>query len=122
MSSAQGSARSIVPLGQTVDFEKAELRQLPFHDSLYLWVRGKLPAQGLDVSLMPRLYSNGRPEYWGIEVTLCKKRSPANDSDDAIENLMFERSVPLTGITGIRGISVIGASREQRIEIDSGAF
>lgn len=126
MNSASSGSLSSVPNGRIIDFEIAELRRLPFQDSLYLWVRGSLPATGFEARLAPRIYHD-RPDYWGIEVAVIHAPEatvphPAND-DSAIEvidsdgGLVFERSVPLTGITGVRGITVIGANQVKRIEI-----
>jgi hypothetical protein len=121
MSVTLSGSLSTVPQGQIIDFEKAELRRMPFQDSLYLWVKGRLPAQGFDARLAPRIYNDGRPDYWVIEVAAFSSMVAANDSGDADDALSFERSVPLTGITGTRGVTVIGASRTQRIEIDGEA-
>jgi hypothetical protein len=122
MSSTLSGSLSTVPQGQIIDFEKAELRRMPFQDSLYLWVKGRLPAEGFDARLAPRIYNNGRPEYWAIEVAAFTSKAAANDIGDDADVLMFERSIPLTGITGIKGVNVIGAKRTQRIEIDGESF
>ena len=114
-SSCSGSLSS-VPNGRIIDFEVAELRKLPFQDNLYLWVRGKLPSAGYEAKLAPRVYQY-RPDYWGIEVAVVTQRKAANDADIGEVSLEFERSVPLTGITGVRGIAVIGANQVKRIEI-----
>jgi hypothetical protein len=123
MNIAASGSLSSVPNGRIIDFEIAELKTLPFQDSLYLWVSGRMPARGLEVTLAPRIYHD-RPEYWGIEVAVVAKPKAANDSqigavDAEPAAIMFERSVPLSGITGIRGISVIGANQIKRIEITS---
>jgi hypothetical protein len=126
MSGTLSGSLSTVPQGQIIDFEKAELRRMPFQDSLYLWVKGRLPAQGYDARLAPRIYNNGRPDYWVIEVAAFSSLAAANDaggvSSLSEESLSFERSVPLTGITGTRGVTVIGANHTQRIDIDGEAF
>lgn len=119
-SSSKGSLSS-VPNGRIIDFETAELRKLPFQDSLYLWVRGHLPEIGFEARLAPRIYHD-LPDYWGIEVAVIHappvvSPTPANDVGSAENMLVFERSVPLTGITGVRGITVIGANQVKRIEI-----
>jgi hypothetical protein len=121
MSSSPRGSLSSVPNGRIIDFETAELRTLPFQDSLYLWVRGNLPGPGFEARLAPRIYHD-RPDYWGIDVAVIhapEKAGHAASSDigSADSALVFERSVPLTGITGFRGITVIGASQMKRIEI-----
>ena len=121
MSNSTGGSLSSVPNGRIIDFEAAELRKPPFQDSLYLWVRGSLPGTGFEARLAPRIYHD-RPDYWGIEVAVVHAAngvtpSPANDTGGGDEALVFERSVPLTGITGIRGITVIGANQVKRIDI-----
>ncbi len=124
-SSATGSLSS-VPNGQIVDFEIAELRKVPFQDSLYLWVRGKLPSGSVEAQLAPRVYHD-RPDYWGIEVAVVSVPDEANGrgadtAQPGFESLVFERSVPLAGITGSRGITVIGANQIKRIEITGESF
>jgi hypothetical protein len=121
MSATLGSSMSAVPNGRIIDFEKAELRRMPFQDSLYLWVRGRLPAHGFDARLSPRIYQ-GRPDYWGIEVAAFAQNVGADSAVVNSDGMMFERSVPLTGITGTRGVTVIGANQQQRIDIDGEAF
>lgn len=116
MSFSSTGSLSSVPTGRIIDFDLAELRKVPFQDSLYLWVRGKLPGTGFEAKLAPRIYQE-RPDYWGIEVAIVHTLTPANDVEPAIDALVFERSVPLTGITGIKGITVIGANQVKRIDI-----
>ena len=126
MSGMCDASLSTVPNGQVISFEKAELRRLPFQDSLYLWVKGRMQVTGFDARLAPRIYNEGRPDYWGIEVAAFASIGPANDeghaADHAGDSLSFERSVPLTGITGTRGVTVIGANQVQRIDIDGGSL
>ncbi len=121
MSAMHGGSMSAASGARIIDFERAELRRLPFQDSLYLWVKGRLPAKGLEARLSPRIY-HGRPDYWGIEVAVFASPAAANDSGVPDDELTFEKSVPLTGITGTKGVTVIGASQEQRIDIDGEAF
>jgi hypothetical protein len=120
MNGLPSGSLSMVPGGQIIDFEKAELRRPPFQDSVYLWVKGRMPASGFDVRLSPRIY-HGRPDYWGIEVAAIASLNADNDDADAGTLRDFERSVPLSGITGSKGVTVIGANRCQRIEIDGGS-
>jgi hypothetical protein len=115
MSSSSGGSLSSVPNGRIIDFETAELRKLPFQDSLYLWVKGTHPGKGFEARLAPRIYEN-RPDYWGIEVAVIQTHSTVQSGETELLN-NFERSIPLTGITGNRGITVIGANQVKRIEI-----
>ncbi len=125
MSGIAAGSLSSVPNGQIIAFEEAELRRVPFQESLYLWVKGTLPASNIEVRLAPRVY-HGRPDYWGIEVaaTMMPDFAASGASDDLAQrdDLLFERFVPLNGITGFRGITVIGANKVQRIEIDGESF
>jgi hypothetical protein len=126
MNIAASGSLSSVPNGRIIDFEIAELKTSPFQDSLYLWVKGRMPLGHFEVTLAPRIYHN-RPEYWGIEVAIVSVPAPANDPGvvdvkNAETGTMFERSVPLTGVTGSRGITVIGANQIKRIEITGKTF
>jgi len=122
MSNSDTGSLSSVPNGRIIDFEEAEVRTLSFQDGAHLWVKGKLPNSNFDASLAPRIYHD-RPDYWGIEVAVTKLPTPANDAGTAADaSLDFERSIPLSGITGIQGVAVIGASRIKRIEISGGSF
>ena len=126
MNIAASGSLSSVPNGRIIDFEIAELKTLPFQDSLYLWVSGRMPTGSFEVTLAPRIYHD-RPEYWGIEVAIVAKYAAANDQKVVVAQAnetraMFERSVPLSGVTGSRGISVIGANQIKRIEIAGESF
>jgi hypothetical protein len=122
MTSLSSGSLSSAPNGQIAEFDVAELRKVPFQESLYLWVRGRLPSGNIGVTLAPRVYHD-RPDYWGIEVAIVNTPDAANDAggiknaEPGFESLVFERSVPLDGITGSRGITVIGANQIKRIEI-----
>ncbi|MEP7351396.1 MAG: hypothetical protein ABI668_15790 [Sphingorhabdus sp.] len=116
MTPSSSGSLSSVPNGRIIDFDAAELRKLPFQDNLFLWVRGKLPGAGYEAKLAPRIYHD-RPDYWGIEVAVVTAPAPANDASVGEISFNFERSVPLSGITGNRGITVIGANQVKRIEI-----
>lgn len=118
MSGMASGSLSSVPDGKIIDFDRAELRRVPFQDSLYLWVSARTPGARLELRLAPRIYHD-RPEYWGIEVVAIQTQFAANDVGDSDGGGLSERSVPLAGIIGTRGVKVIGASHCQIIEIDS---
>lgn len=120
MSGMVSGSLSSAPNGQIIDFDRAELRRVPFQDSLYLWVSVHKPDARFELRLAPRIYHD-RPDFWGIEVIAVQNSNPAIDT--VSEPLaVVERSVPLVGIVGTRGITVIGANRSQHIEIDDGSF
>lgn len=98
MSSTFRGSLSTVPQGQIIDFETAELRRLPFQTASFY---------GLKATYRPAAFS---------------RLVAANDRDDTSDDLTFERSVSLSGITGTKGVRVIGANRTQQIEIDGEAF
>jgi hypothetical protein len=102
--------------GRITNFDEAELRRLPFQDGLYLWVKGSLPESGYEARLAPRYYHE-RPEYWGVEVVAVKSGDARSEPTPQI----FERSVPLTGITGTRGVAVIGVNRVTKLEVSGGS-
>ena len=106
---------SSLPNGRIIDFESAEIRTVPFQDSLYLWVNGHQPDPELDVRLAPRYYTD-RPDYWAIEVVAIRSAAGSNDSDPK-PNARFECAIPLVGITGLLGVTVVGANRVQRIDL-----
>lgn len=116
MAGSKSGSLSSVPNGRIIDFEEAELRRLPFQDSLYLWVKGSTSGEGQDVKLAPHVYRN-KPEYWAIEVRAITTGHRASDSEACENKLKYERSIPLTGVTGLKGITVIGANQVKQIEI-----
>lgn len=120
MSGMVSGSLSSVPHGKIIDFDRAELRRVPYQDSLYLWVSARTPGTSFELRLAPRIYHD-RPDYWGIEVIAIGASHADNDSGAGAGDAVIERSVPLSGITGIKGISVIGASQTKLIEIDNGS-
>lgn len=106
---------SSLPNGRIIQFDTAEIRTVPFQDSLYLWVQGPHPGPGLDVRLAPRYYSD-RPEYWAVEVAAIRSMAHSGEAV-ATSSTIFECAIPLVGVIGSRGITVIGANRLQRIDI-----
>jgi hypothetical protein len=116
MNSSTSGSLSSVPNGRIIDFEIAELRQVAMQDDLYLLVRGILPASDFEVKLAPRVYYD-RPDYWGIEVAAIARSKALDPEAETEQALHFEKSVPLSGIIGNRGITVIGANQIKRIDI-----
>jgi hypothetical protein len=116
MHSSMSGSLSSVPNGRIIDFEIAELRHVTVQDNLYLLVKGTMPSANFEVKLAPRVYYD-RPDYWGIEVAMVALSNTDSETSANDQRVEFEKSVPLSGITGNRGITVIGANQIKRIEI-----
>ena len=79
-----------------------------------LIVRGEAPCLNMDVRLSPRVYITC-PEYWGIEVV---GSLPGGFCLPAMKP--FAIAIRLAGITGSRGIEVIGARRSEPNDVPGG--
>lgn len=115
MNQHMGGSLSTMPGSRIIDFDTAEIRTVPFQDSLYLWVSGTLPGPHLEVRLAPRHYTE-RPDYWAIEVAAIRPSGTRAHPIETHDPQLFECAIPLIGVTGARGITVVGANRVQRIE------
>ena len=75
-----------------------------------LIVSGTKPYVNMTVELSPRIYIR-RPEYWGIEVvgSLPGFGLPMTAP--------YSVALPLEGITGTKGVEVIGSKKSQRLRV-----
>jgi hypothetical protein len=96
-----------------IDFDSAEVVG-DFPGGHILLVRGEAPCANMEVRLSPLIYIDC-PEYWGIEVL---GSLPGNICLTALHP--FELTIPLAGITGSRGIEVLGGRRSEQIEVEGG--
>ena len=95
-----------------IDFERTEILTLEsFPPQLVLRVTGTKPYLNMEVQLVPLVFVR-QPEFWGIEVV---GRLPSGIGLPALAP--YDISIPLSGITGTKGIEVIGATRSKRIEL-----
>ena len=115
ITTSSGSLSSL-PNGRIIDFRSAEIRTVAFQDSLYLWVTGAHPGADLEVRLAPRYY-NERPDYWAVEVAAIRRTGHVEETVGG-NTETYERAIPLVGVTGWRGITVIGANRVLRIDLN----
>ena len=97
-----------------LDFEAAEIVQGIAPDTFFLIVKGKTPCINMEVTLSPLIYIIC-PEYWGIEVIGCL---PTGICLDEVGN--YDKTIPLTGITGSVGIEVIGATKREKRKVPGG--
>jgi len=94
-----------------LDFNYARIITLEsFPPQFVLEVSGTKPYANMDVSLAPFVYVR-QPEYWEIEVvgTLPGIGLPVATP--------YTVSIRLNGITGTRGVEVVGATRRQRLDL-----
>ncbi|MFF7456938.1 hypothetical protein [Kitasatospora sp. NPDC008115] len=94
-----------------IDFEEAKAVPGIVPGTFILIVSGEKPYESMTVRLVPLVYVR-QPEYWGIEVTgslpsglLLAVTAP------------YTEALPLDGITGTKGIEVIGANKRERIDL-----
>jgi hypothetical protein len=96
-----------------VDFERVEVLTLRSFPQFPLWVRGTKPFANSSMDLSPVAHTR-QPEYWGIEVVGRLRGGVPLPAE-----VPYEVSVLLSGITGTRGVEVIGASQAERMEVPS---
>lgn len=109
-------SRASVRGARLIDFQTAKLTFQPVAGGLHLCVEGELTTGDLDARLAPRHYSDV-PNYWAIEVVAVQVSPPADANGAAGKPDRFACSIALTDFVGLRGITVVGANRVQRIDI-----
>lgn len=97
-----------------LDFESAEVRPGTAGGTYVLTVRGETPCINMEVSLSARVYARC-PEHWGIEVV---GYLPGGLCFTSVGS--YDQSLPLDGITGSRGIEVVGARKSQTFDVPGG--
>ena len=97
-----------------ISFDKVEVHPGKIPKICFLTVGGTKPCINMEVRLVPLFYLKC-PEYWGIEVIGCL-------SDGiCIPTLgSYEMTIPLAGITGYKGIEVIGAKNRKKLDVSGG--
>jgi hypothetical protein len=94
-----------------IDFDEAKVVPGFIPQTWILIVTGTKPCVNMNVRLQPRIYVR-RPEYWGIEVTgvlpggIC-----------VTQVAPYSESLPLDGLLGTNGIEVIGANKQEQIDV-----
>ena len=96
-----------------IHFDSAEVVG-GFPGGYILIVRGEAPCLNMEVSLSPLIYIEC-PDYWGIEVLGTLR---GNFCLTAMRPYVV--TIPLTGITGYKGIEVLGARRSEQIDVEGG--
>jgi hypothetical protein len=102
-----------------IDFEEASVvtDRPPAFPPQFLMVSGRKPYANMWVDLVPLVYI-GRPEYWGIEVVGRLPLGIGLPSEEAHHGVTYDVTIPLySGLTGTKGIEIIGATRSERMEV-----
>ena len=94
-----------------INFDKAEVITGIVPRKYILVVSGTAPCLNMHVSLSPLIYIK-QPDYWGIEVV---GSLPGGICLRALKH--YTVSIPLDGITGKKGIEVIGAGKREKINV-----
>jgi len=99
-----------------VAFEQAVIRTREIGGPL-LVVSGTAPHTNMEVFLSHRIYDEGKkPEWWGIEVVGALPGGVCLD-----ETKRFETAMPVSRVSGLRGIEVIGADHTLRLTVEPDA-
>lgn len=109
-SEPQKLAANLIPqTARLIDFDQARV-VAGTKPGYFLVVSGTKPYLNMEVHLSPLIYIR-RPEYWGIEVigTLPGIGLPATAP--------YHVFISLEGITGTKGVEVIGASKRKKINV-----
>lgn len=97
-----------------ISYEAAEVRT-GFNPNIpVLFVSGTLPCLNMTASLQPRIYITC-PEYWIIDLL---GHLPGDVCLEAVKEFHF--ALPLSGITGERGIELVAANGKKRFEVAGG--
>ena len=93
-----------------INFTRAEVRPGFLPKTWILIVSGTKPYVNMTVRLSPLIYIR-RPEFWEIEVigSLPGIGLPMTAP--------YTVALPLDGITGTKGVEVVGASKRKRIRV-----
>ena len=67
----------------------------------------------MEVDLVPVVYIQ-QPEFWGIEVVGCLP-----DGIGVPTTAPYIVRINLSGVTGTKGVEVMGATRSEKIEVPS---
>jgi hypothetical protein len=96
---------------RVIDFESATVVPSIVPGTYILIVKGIKPCINMEVRLIPLVYVT-QPDYWGIEVVGCVPNGICLPTIAP-----YTVSIPLAGITGKKGVEVIGASKRKQLPV-----
>lgn len=97
-----------------VQFESASVQPGIIPNTFFLTVHGTKRCSNMRVELIPLIYTKC-PEWWGIEVVGCL---PSGTCLPA--TAPFSVTIPLAGITGSKGVEILGANKKQQEKVAGG--
>ena len=97
-----------------IAFDDAQVVPGIVNDTYFLVVSGEAPCLNMEVALVPLIYIDC-PDYWGIEVTGTVKGGICLTAMKP-----YHVTIPLAGVTGRKGIEVMGGNRTQQIDVLGG--
>lgn len=106
---------------KAADFDFAELRAGPtLGQGLFLIVSGLMPLPGAKIRLLPVL-DDPHPEYRQIEIAwealAANSHDVSMDRGGSIGAERYEKSMPLSGLSGTKGIELIGAHGTKKFNL-----
>ena len=101
---------------RVIAYDKAEVVPGFVNNTFFLIVSGEAPCANMNVQLQPRINVTC-PDYWAIEVV---GTLPGGFCLTAMKP--FTISIPLSGITGAKGIEVVGGNRSETIGVSGGCL
>lgn len=93
-----------------IEFDEARVVPGIVPRTWVLVVTGTKPYVNMNVELKPRMYAR-RPEFWGIEVVASLP------GFGLPMTAPYAVALPLEGITGTKGVEVIGSKRSQKLPV-----
>lgn len=99
---------------KVIPFDRAQVIPGFITGTYFLVVEGNAPCANMDVELVPLIYVSC-PDYWEIEITGTLRGCVCLDTITP-----YARAILLTGITGSKGIEVVGANRRERFDVKGG--
>jgi len=99
-----------------VAFDSAELRAGPtMGQGLYLVVSGPAPTKGAHVRLLPVL-GDSSPAYRRIDIVF-EEHQVSDLPPSTVQPLRYEKSMPLSGLAGTKGIELVGANGRKKFDL-----
>ncbi len=102
--------------GRLINFERADVvSPMIYPPQPRLVVSGQTPVPGMDVTLVPVVYVS-QTEYWVIQVVGSFPAGP-HVTQPIAGPVPYTVELDLAGVTGTKGVDVVGADQTERIDV-----